>query len=207
MVNHKHNFIFIHIPKTAGEALSKALDIDVQTHKYTFRLEKEIMDKHETITEYMSLNQNNIDYFKFAFVRNPWDRAVSLWSYYLKRNIKPVSDNDFETCIKNFETLFCEVPAKYYSNSQRKVNLLYPQYHFISDWYGNNMLDYIGRFETLQEDFNIVCDKIGIPPQELPHTNQSNHKHYTEYYDDKTRAIISQKYAKDIEYFRYRFGD
>ena len=207
MINHKHNFIFIHIPKTAGETLSAALQVRIQTYKHTFQLEKEIADKHETITEYMSLNPNNNDYFKFAFVRNPWDRVVSLWSYYVKRNIAPVSDNNFKTCIKNLETLFCKVPDNYYSNSQRKINLLYPQYHFISDWYGNNVLDYIGRFENLQEDFDTVCDKIGIPQQQLPHTNKSNHKHYTEYYDDETREIVAEKYAKDIEYFGYKFGE
>jgi hypothetical protein len=68
----------------------------------------------------------------------------------------------------------------------------------------SNSIHYI-RLENIQLDFNVVCDKIGIPNQRLDCYNQSKHDHYREYYDDETREIVAKKYEEDIEYFGYKF--
>tara|TARA_Y100000310_G_C20458964_1_gene704400 strand:- start:310 stop:597 length:288 start_codon:yes stop_codon:yes gene_type:complete len=67
--------------------------------------------------------------------------------------------------------------------------------------------DFLLRFENLQEDFDELCEKIGVSPKKLPHANktQYRHKHYREYYTRETRNIIRDKYKEDIKKFGYTF--
>jgi hypothetical protein len=141
----------------------------------------------------------------FTFTRNPWDRLVSVY-FYLKNGNTTSGDkkdcnrylaqySSFEDMVLNWDDiLFNQIHFK-------------EQYKWVCDDNGELIPDFIGRFENLQEDFDIICDKIGIPQQQLPHKNKSKHKHYTEYYDDETKQIVAEKYAKDIEYFGYEFGE
>jgi hypothetical protein len=131
-------------------------------------------------------------------VRNPWDRMVSLWKYGMEKNGYLENTHGFNGMMSFKEWILCDSDfismvgnyTKYYIGKNNEVTV-----------------DFIVKFENFQEDFNIVCDKIGIPRKKLPHKNKTNHKHYTEYYDDETRDIVTKKYAKDIEYFGYKFGE
>ena len=81
-----------------------------------------------------------------------------------------------------------------------------PQFEMLAD--GDDLaVDFVGRFENLQGDFDHVCDLLGIERQTLPHKNAMDRKqHYTEFYDDESRALIEILYPQDIEYFDYKFG-
>ena len=125
----------------------------------------------------------------FCSTRNPFERMVSWWLFYNKRKKEKKS---FERFLLNSRegrfTRFTNIVDYCSIGSEMCVN------NFI-------------RLENLQQDFNLACDKIGIPRRQLPHMNKGNHKHYAEYYDDETREIVAEKYAKDIEYFGYKFGE
>jgi len=137
-------------------------------------------------------------YFKFTFCRNPFDRMVSNYSMFTQiggrsKQIQQFNNNPIKLSFSEFVKLACQHTNHHWV----------PQYDFIRGY----EIDYIGRLENMQQDFDIVCDKIGIARQQLPHINKSKHKHYTEYYDDETRQIVAEKYAKDIEHFGYKFGE
>lgn len=148
-------------------------------------------------------------YYAFAFVRNPWDRLVSCWKNKIIRQSETIGIEDFDLEFKDV-LLFKDFINKFIS----KIDIascnhhVRPQFNLIFNDLRTPIIkpDFIGRIENFQEDFNIVCDKIGMPQQKLPHFNKSNHRHYTEYYDDETCEIVAKKFAKDIEYFGYEFG-
>ena len=187
MIDHNNKFIFIHINKCGGNTIDEHFTEKFQGHTKAF--------------EYKKLNPNEFDnYFKFTFVRNPWDRVVAFYHYQLKRkwDYYPFDETlSFKKFVKNW---LIQMPKQTPLNTN-------PCYDWISDKDDNLLVDFIVRFENLQADFNTICDKIGIDRQKLPHKNKSKHKHYTEYYDDETRKIVGEKYAKDIEYFGYEFGE
>ena len=197
MISHKHKCIFIHIPKCGGTSIERAFKINpVKFNLNTLTGRSRGINnfqwlQHTTLKE-MQINFkiNTKDFFTFTCVRNPWSRSVSSFFYEHRFNSKL-------TCFKNF------IKKPTYANNQHALS----QYEYIIDHKNCPSVDFIMKLETLQEDFNTVCDKIGIPRQQPPHRNKTNHKHYTEYYDDETREIVAKKYAKDIEYFGYQFGE
>jgi chondroitin 4-sulfotransferase 11 len=195
VISHKHKCIFVHIRKTGGISLSSFLKEIDQDAEYASG-----PDLHAPLSWYKKTYGEQVynDYFKFTFVRNPWGLRVSLRKWLAKhaqgRLGKYARRLSFSDWIKRY-VVNCRP-------NQTGVGLTQLGYlNPVED------MDFIGRFENLQQDFDIICDKIGIPQQELPHENKTNHKHYTEYYDDETKSIVAKKYRKDIEYFGYEFGE
>ena len=162
----------------------------------------------ESVTKYK-------DYFKFCFVRNPWDRVVSCFV-------------DKITNEKNLNTHWCingvAKPLARYGNVFRAGMFFEEFVHainnipdkeadthfksqsaFIIDESGREVVDFIGRFERLQEDFSRVKKKLGLPVKELSHFGSSNRKDYKTYYNEKTKGIIQKRYIRDIEMFGYEF--
>jgi len=194
MINHNLQAIFIHIPKTGGKTIETCLGADV---KKLHSRKREI--KHGTPLEWK--NPKFWDkYFTFTFARNSWDRLVS--TYFCELELAPLGAGGSrrKTIAKLGRTGF-KLFVKNHLGKHDKCYLYWQQMSYLTATY-----DFIGRFENFQEDFDIVCDRIGMPRKKLPHKNKSKHKHYTEYYDDETREIVAEKYAKDIEYFGYKFG-
>jgi len=203
MINHQFQCIFIEVPKTGSTSIRTILGhpekphLNIQEAKKKFF--KELSQVRNPIKRYFqtkSLTHSWNNYYKFGFVRNPWDRVVSL--YLRKEGIQlsgKMSFPEFVHWIQNSSDT-CIHP------SQHKNQI---------DWFldenGNIAVDFIGKFENLNEDWGHIAKQLGINTT-LPHANKNptKKKHYTEYYTDELRDIIADKFHKDIEYFGYSFG-
>lgn len=194
MIVDKYKCVFVHMAKCGGcsmNVLSKNNDT--------------ISTGHSTIKEIHSKFPNTKDYFSFTFVRNPWARLVSAYSMW--KNLK---DNHAFMEWDTKEVDFCRKHSfKDFIYAVKIGHITKPHTQAYIGYYFEKPSDisFIGKLEQYQDDFNLVCDKIGFPRQAVPHSNKSNHKHYTEYYDNETKEIVAEKYAKDIEHFGYEFGE
>lgn len=197
MISHKHKFIFIFQHKCASSTLRIALEnVDKFNHKF-HRGAQDPQYKNSGFGKYS-------DYFIFASCRNPYERVVSAWNY-LQRDFDTKYKRSFPKGLSFKDTLLNLPEQK--EGVYDYAHITECQTDCILNSSGTPITDMIIKFENLQEDFNIVCDKIGIPHQQLPHKNKSKHKHYTEYYDDETKQIVAKRYAKDIVYFGYEYGE
>ena len=198
MISHHRKFIFLHIPKCGGTSVESTFGAWSNNHSENYFylgnnrqhcLLNEILDEHPECS----------NYFKFAFIRNPFSRIVSEYNYILS-NFKKLKNLSFKEFILNLEYYFKNFAYEYHSLSLCD---------YLVNKEGEIVVDFVGRLENFQDDFNKVCDNINMPNLTLPHamksSNNSNKKHYTEYYNDETREIVAQQYAKDIEYFDYQF--
>tara|TARA_Y100000385_G_scaffold229073_1_gene240372 strand:- start:5551 stop:6162 length:612 start_codon:yes stop_codon:yes gene_type:complete len=197
----KHKCVFIHVNKTAGRSISMALFGNVREHitiKELFNLDynkpeiEKRLEKCRVDYRYELLKKYWDHYFKFTIIRNPWDRKLSDF-FFGKREGIVAPGIDFIT----------------YINNNHLNNDLWnsPGLEWVEDKNGNIDKDiFIGKFENLQNDFNIICDKINIPRRILPYLNSSTHSPYWEYYNDEIKEMVEEKYKKDIEAFGYEFG-
>lgn len=205
MINDKHKFIFVHINKCAGTSIKKTL---LKYQEHNFDIDGRVDGISRPLRGHVRLEmypQNKIDnYFTFAFVRNPWERLVSQYFFNGpgtgRVRMFPKIDSEKEISFK-------EYIMKYFNNDvQISIGQPPQMLPWLTDSNGR-FIDFVGRFENLQNDFNIVCNNIGIDREKLPHIQKTNHHHYTDYYDDESREVVAEKFKGDIEYFKYKFGD
>lgn len=137
-------------------------------------------------------------YFKFTFVRNPWDRLVSHYFYHKRR----VEERDFQ--VHNPEVVKLFNYAKSFGDWIRSESYVMPQSDYILDENQGSMLDFIGKCENIKKDFSLVCQAIGIKAN-IPHANRTKHRHYREYYTNETREIVERKFERDITILDYTF--
>jgi chondroitin 4-sulfotransferase 11 len=205
MISPTHRCISIHIPKAAGNSVNRVFAVDWQDHKDLARYRAEL---GAGIIE---------EYFKFAVVRNPWDRLLSDYNYQ-RRKSRPADSKlhlcdergrrrDFAAWVEAAFTETAKYPAANWGGAVSPgIHRFSPQLDWIS-LDGGVAVDFIARFEKLDEDFRTISRAVGLKQTTLPRRNPRFHFHYSRYYDDATRDRVGHYYARDITAFGYTFED
>ena len=186
--------LFIHVPKTAGSSMEQQSFLGGGGHEWAM----DYMRK-------FGVGPNNEVWkqtFKWGFVRNPWDRFVSVYFRWPPTKHNPEKFKEF--VMGEFSDTGFDIEAMKRNDWHLHHHFL-PQHYFLCDDRMNVLVDFVGRFESLDEDWRYVCERIGVPYRELPIINPGHHDNYREYYDDETAAVIAKFYSMDIWVFNYTF--
>lgn len=200
-----HRFIFIHVNKAAGSSMKRALEQfghhpsqkPLNKLMSKLHLARDYRKRFYPVHTYASQLQRELpadiynDFFKFAFVRNPWDWLVSTYIYL--RHTPTHRHHRRVLAMKSFAE-YAQYEIAHGDRSQAA---------FICE-NKDVIVDFVGRFETLDDDFETVCQQMGIDVA-LPHTNQTRHRDYREHYDDKLAEIVGEHWRQDVSLFGYEF--
>lgn len=216
LLSHRYRFLFVHIAKTGGTSVRAALKpllwrdpwyypmwlCGRLSHLTGHRLGTKLPRHAKIILAQELLPREYFDdLFKFAFVRNPWDLQVS--SFHHIRRERPQylgGHTEFADFLR--WKLDPERPYQYHLDTS-----ITPQSDYLIDLRGQVIVDFIGRYERLEEDFAAICKRIGIRPPPLPHRRraQDRQRDWRLYYTDETAELVARHFARDIELFGYRF--
>lgn len=194
-----NRIIFVHIPKAAGNALVKTLFGASATG-------------HDPLRRYLSHNSEKFySYYKFAVVRNPYDRLVSSF-FYLKQGGIGFFDNDFAESYLNDIDSFEEFVTRLGSDDEFRGAIMswvhfVPQLDFITLDGSNVAVDRVIKLESIDQEISELCEKLGVPPVKMIKDNMSQRKPYKTYYTPELISIVSSLYKDDLAVLNYTFGD
>ena len=206
IVSHKHRFIFVAIPKTGTHSVRHAL----RGHMGEDDMEQArlFVEKSFPIPEIARMGHGHISfaevrpflgeeafqrYFKFAFVRNPFDRFVSYCAFATSR--EGSFDRDPKRVMRHF--LFTAPPTNHI--------IFRPQHLFVTDQSGSLQADMLGKVEEMQASYDAIAARIGLPTTALDHANRSRRGDYRDYYDQELIDGVAKIYARDLALFGYDY--
>jgi hypothetical protein len=208
IISHRHRFVFFAIPKTGTHSVRQALrphlaadDLEqvglFESKRFPFPEFAGIRHGHLTAAQIRPvLGDATYDgYFKFAFVRNPFDRFVSYCAFISRKS------GEFARDPSGFmEHVLVEL--------RPLQHILYrPQSEFVTRADGTLDIDFVGRNETMQASYDAICARLGLPTTALDRVNSTApRRSYTEFYTPRLVDLVARQYADDLRLFDYRFG-
>ena len=183
-VSDSRKLVFIHIQKTGGITVDRLLNERIPDLRG-------LVARHGFASWGMDQLDDWDEYFKFAFVRNPWDRLVS---WYSMVTTLPREGNELRRYVHDNSSTFEEFI--YNCTGEVKIkegvhySFAYNQLDYVTDEHGNVLVDFIGRLENFDKDIQEVFRRIGFELETVPHKNRSGHQHYSTFYTPETEMIV-----------------
>lgn len=207
IVSHRHRFIFAAVPKTGTHSVRQALR--EQMGEEDIEQVGLFVDRRFPWADLAAIRHGHLPlrqvrpylgeeafgaYFKFAFVRNPFDRFVSYCAFMLRGG--DLFRQQPREVMRHF--LFGDPPEEHV--------LFQPQAAMLVDGDGRTLLaDHVGRVEDMQRSYDAICARIGILSRPLERVNGTRHDDYRRYYDPPLIDAVAARYAQDLELFGYGF--
>lgn len=206
IVSSLHKFIFVAVPKTGTHSVRQALR--EQMGEEDIEQVGLFVNKRFPMPELAAIRHGHLtlrqvkpflpaadfqSYFKFGFVRNPFDRFISYCAFMTRD--QDVFERDPKAVMRHL--LFTAPP--------RDHILFQPQHQFFVDDDGEMVSDYVGRIEQMQSSYEEICRRIGIPSRALDRVNATRRGDYRDYYDQQLIDGVATLYARDLDQFGYAF--
>lgn len=213
MISHEYKFIFIHIPKCAGSSIKDHLFPNMNLHwrepnyevLFGWCPKRKIHLQHATskqlLEEGLISEEDWRNYFKFTFVRNPWDRAYSDYLWIINDSKVKGSFGQYMKATGPFKEIFTNRDNESYRGDHK-----IPQTDFF-DFEGDYALDFVGRFETLEQDMELINNQLNISSEFAEHKKKNTFRkpHYSHFYGKTERKLVESFYKQDIARLEYSF--
>jgi len=195
----EHRCIFVHVPKAAGVSISKGLFGCLGGSHMDIGLYQVVYSKREFD-----------DYFKFTFVRNPWDRLLSAYSFLRSGGMHEADKRWAQANIVGYPT-FEDFVLNWVSEENVLTYVHFvPQYRFVCAPFSRDLLvDFVGHYEHLARDFEYVRSRLDLDGVDLPHHNggpeATRRADFRHHYTSEMRRVVERVYQVDLDLFGYSF--
>ncbi|MFB6257757.1 MAG: sulfotransferase family 2 domain-containing protein [Flavobacteriales bacterium] len=207
LISKRHRFIFFHVPKAAGSSITAAFqrysDFPyARLYHYLFELLGKqrwlhLFPRHISPLELKEeLGEANFTrYFKFAFVRNPFDWHVSQFHFHKQKKGAYFHETFKDMSFEDYVEWAVENTAIARSLQKR----------FLSDEEGELLVDHVGKVEHLNDDLAIISERLGLQVEVLQKNKSERKEDYRKHYNERMRRLIEESHQEDLEAFGYSF--
>ena len=210
IISHKYKFIFIAVPKSASQYIRQIFRpyLGSKDQEICALFERKRSDQYPELNGVGHISAERIkkavgddiwnSYYKFAFIRDPLERIISIYSFRRKKYIKSLEEKGN---IEVINKIYDEKPftRMFYEGHIQKF-FRKEQSHWIFDENDNLMIDFVGSMNTLHSDLNSIFKKVGLPEyNEKDKINKTKIiKNYTTYYNKSLISLLNNNFKRDL---------